>query len=289
MLLGKYPNSCAAARALSMRSHSHVRYYVKLWEDSDVQRALLQAESAEGCARQAAPQTVQASAPPAPAATRQRLDDPAAHLRCLEPMPLGMKLNCTHSRQVFLALQAVKYMRVADVGSRRATKVILDFYRADRGTASISHATVMKYCDSHYRPVAHRKASYLPEQFGQQLCSSWILAIRSLNFPVFKDMVLGQANALLCGTSLLQQYKHSVLGTSWYKRFMRRFAHVLDTANQLSRWRFAAPSGRPPMRGEAKVGVSKFEFDSKDLKLATILGSPSTSFALVKIIALMLS
>ena len=121
VLLGRYPNASSAARALDIRYHSHVNYYVNKWKGTELAQALVAQEPAVSSAENSLPATsaaAHARTPAVVAPARQGMH--SASRSCLPTMPQSIRLGSTRSRQVFLALRAVDYMAAAGVGSRRA-------------------------------------------------------------------------------------------------------------------------------------------------------------------------
>ena len=156
VLLGKYSNSSQAARALGVRYHSHVEYYVKKWRGTELGDILGVQVAMPVPSPESSPALSSSSTPLL--AARGVPESQNSHV--LDAMPSSVQLSSVHQRQVFLALAAVKYMDKKKVSARAAAAKVLHVYSAQRGTATVSYGTVLRYRRPHYRPVASRKTSY---------------------------------------------------------------------------------------------------------------------------------
>ena len=55
------------------------------------------------------------------------------------------------------------------------------------------------------------------------------IALRSLNFPMFKEELIGYCNPLIQGTKLVSLFKHGEVSHSWYYNWVRRYHERLGT------------------------------------------------------------
>lgn len=94
-------------------------------------------------------------------------------------------------------------------------------------SASQFHTSVISYEDEEYKRSLGGNAGYLPKEFDDRL-SQWILSIRALKFPIFKDTIIGAANDALHGMACLDKFKHGALGND---DFLSSHSHLFDTAN----------------------------------------------------------
>ena len=157
VLLGRYANASQEAGALGIRYHSHVQYYVNKWRGTELGELL-------GVPRSSLPPSPEVS----PAATTALSPAEASHggpasqsEHLLDAMPSSVQLGPVHRRQVFVALQAGKYMDRQKVSARVAAAKVRHVYAAQRGSACVSYGTVLRYrrpqyfeaCDDTWEPI----------------------------------------------------------------------------------------------------------------------------------------
>ena len=56
------------------------------------------------------------------------------------------------------------------------------------------------------------------------------IALRSLNFPIFKEELIAQCNTLVQRTELVSLFKHGEVRDIWYYNWLRRYHERLGTA-----------------------------------------------------------
>ena len=116
--------------------------------------------------------------------------------------------------------------------SVRAALEMTNLKYANVGVGAVSYGTVFKYSKEGVdAPLAAGRPAYLPQEFTDRLVL-WIRAKRALKFPVFRDEVLAMANHMIEGTELAQKFKHEMVDVYWYYRLLKKYSHVLSTANQ---------------------------------------------------------
>ena len=69
----------------------------------------------------------------------------------------------------------------------------------------------------------------MPPDVGSKLVD-FCIALRSLNFPIFKEELIGYCNTLIEGTKLVSLFKHGEVRDSWYYNWLRRYHERLRTA-----------------------------------------------------------
>lgn len=130
-----------------------------------------------------------------------------------------------------MARQAVAMLKKSKtkMSTRKAADVVNEKHCAYGIT--ISHMSVQNYKEENYDPQSCGKASYLPAEFNEHL-AKWILAMRALKQPIFKDTVIASANNALRDTTYSQKFNHKELVNDWYYRFLKSYNHIFDTGNQ---------------------------------------------------------
>jgi hypothetical protein len=219
VLQGAHGGSARAAAAhYNIPCHSHVQYYVNKWEDTEVGSLLL-----------ASPMAVAGVASVAEVASPMADSPPPVSL--LPEIPDEEKSKSKSGTKTWIAKQAGLLVQRGECSVRAALEMTNLKY-AEVGVGAVSYGTVFKYSKEGFEePLAAGRPAHLPQEFCDRLVS-WIRAKRALKFPVFRDEVLAMANYMIEGTELAQQFKHQMVDVNWYYRPLRKYAHVLSTANQ---------------------------------------------------------
>ena len=73
------------------------------------------------------------------------------------------------------------------------------------------------------------KTTFVPRDVECKLVD-FCIALRSLNFPIFKKELIAYCNNLIQGTQLVSLFKHAEVRDSWYYNWLRRYHERLGTA-----------------------------------------------------------
>ena len=88
---------------------------------------------------------------------------------------------------------------------------------------NLSHTTCAKAAEDEGAPPKKRgKATFVPPDVESKLVD-FCIALRSLNFPIFKEELIGYCHTLIQGTKLVSLFKHGEVRDSWYYNWLRRY------------------------------------------------------------------
>lgn len=230
-----------AASKHGVHSHSLISYWLKKWRATEMQDVAHSMASST-------PSSSSLSFSSSSASGRS-----SSSLSMLMPATASeleaKSRKATHTVKREMLVEAVELTQQGFTLRQAASAVTRKYDVMERGI-SISHSSVKNYSTPGYEPAKNGKPSFLPDEFNQRLCE-YVLALRSLRFPVFKDQVIGAANFALHGTTYLQSFKHKRLGNNWYyNSFLRQFSHRLGTSGiqpleiDRARWATAKNIGR---------------------------------------------
>ena len=95
---------------------------------------------------------------------------------------------------------------------------------------NLLHTACAKAAEDEGAPPKKRgKATFVPLDVESKLVD-FCIALRSLNFPIFKEELIGYCNTLIQGTKLVSLFKHGEVRDSWYYNWLRRCHERLGTA-----------------------------------------------------------
>ena len=95
---------------------------------------------------------------------------------------------------------------------------------------NLSNTTCAKAAEDEGAPPKKRgKATFVPANVESKLVD-FCIALRSLNFPILKEELIGYCNTLIQGTKLVSLFKHGEVRDSWYYNWLRRYHERLGTA-----------------------------------------------------------
>ncbi|KAL1530134.1 hypothetical protein AB1Y20_001050 [Prymnesium parvum] len=126
----------------------------------------------------------------------------------------GMSMKSTNSVKRSMIEEAVELTKKGCTIRQAAKQVNEKYAELDRNV-TVSFSAVHKHQDPTYRPRKQGREAYLPNEFNTKVCE-YVVALRALKFPVFKDQVVAAANRVLEGTSYLSKFKAKQLGSNWY-------------------------------------------------------------------------
>ena len=95
---------------------------------------------------------------------------------------------------------------------------------------NLSHTTCAKAAEDEGAPPKKRgKATFVPPDVESKLVD-FCIALRSLNFPIFEEELIGYCNTLIQGPKLVSLFKHGEVRDIWYYNWLRRYHERLGTA-----------------------------------------------------------
>ncbi|KAL1510783.1 hypothetical protein AB1Y20_007069 [Prymnesium parvum] len=98
---------------------------------------------------------------------------------------------------------------------RRAADAVNQKYSSDGRGIKVSYSSVYsRFKDPAYQPQSKGKQAYLPEEFDHKICD-FVLALRALKWPVFKDQVVAIANHTLQGSTYFTKFKDQQLAAAF--------------------------------------------------------------------------
>ena len=90
---------------------------------------------------------------------------------------------------------------------------------------NLSHTTCAKAAEDDGAPPKKRgKATFVPPDVESKLVD-FCIALRSFNFPIFKEELIGYCNTLIQGSKLVSLFKHGEVRNGWYYNWLGRYLY----------------------------------------------------------------
>jgi hypothetical protein len=129
--------------------------------------------------------------------------------------------------------------RVAELGRKRAAIEASSKFKVHISPSTTRRAS-LRPGEGPHRGGAQLIIPYEVEHKLESLC----LALRELNLPIFRYMIMNYVNTLIRGTSIVEKLKHKEVRRHWYYNWLARCSR-LKTANirplEMSRAQWATP------------------------------------------------
>eukprot|EP00965_Chrysotila_dentata_P208997 6185029-Pleurochrysis_carterae.AAC.2 len=193
VLAGKYHGARPAARAFGVSNHTNVQHWVTLWRKTSVAEAIIDVEKANS--DDAATPDDATDLPEGAAGVSAVVGGEAASADGIDAEPtvlpkLALPANISrkkrHTVRKWLAREAVRKIKEEGMTLRGAAACINRLYGHSAGVPRLTYGTVANYMNPSYDPVSAGKASFLPDDFYEDILA-WIAAMRALKFPLFAD------------------------------------------------------------------------------------------------------
>lgn len=186
LLQGGQPSIRAAARVHGVKYPAHVNYWVRKWKGTEYEEAVQRLHREEESTRVHA-DTANRVVSETSAAARTRTSSSSAANGTFHEL---QRSSATHVRKVMIA-EAVAMVQEGST-LRRAADAVNQKYSSDGRGIKVSYSSVSRFKDPAYQPQSKGKQAYLPEEFDHKICD-FVLALRALKWPVFKDQVVAIA------------------------------------------------------------------------------------------------
>ena len=94
----------------------------------------------------------------------------------------------------------------------------------------LSHTTCAKSTEDGVTPPQEEREGYFSAPRCRVQTCRLCIALRSLNFPIFTEELIGYCDTLIQGTKMVSLFKHGEVRDSWYYNWLRRYHERLGTA-----------------------------------------------------------